>query len=79
MQIIDSISLWIGRFFVWSVIFLAVGVGIFLSWKSILEPISITFKHLFPHSNLRKVLLTNGQKLLLMRTKTTGEVKQNSI
>lgn len=57
MQIIDFISLWVGRFFVWSAIFFVAGIGFLLSWKFVLEPILITFKHLFPPFHFKRSLV----------------------
>ena len=64
MQIIDSISLWVGRFFVWSAIFFIIGIGIFLSWKFVLEPISITFKHLFPPFHFKRNLIDEWVEII---------------
>ena len=57
MQIIDFISLWGGRFFVWSVILVFVALVSYLLWKFFLEPIWITFKHLLPPFHFKESLI----------------------
>ena len=57
MQTIDFISLWVGRFFVWSVIFVFAALTCYLLWIFFLEPVWITFKHLLPPFDFEESLI----------------------